>query len=113
MFAKTNFVGTFLCVIVIACAATSATAEPSERELINKINAIDNESSLYLFGGLSVEKSSSASAQSSGRSDEGLVERAIRYVRSHELKFTVPEENAEIEGVLLYREYLKSLWLFF
>ncbi|XP_053670148.1 uncharacterized protein LOC128720500 [Anopheles nili] len=79
----------------VACAETSK----QESDLIGLINEIDNEPRFSLFGGLAVERSEdyAARAYSAGRSSEDLVDRTVRYLGSHTLKFNVPSDETTVE----------------
>lgn len=85
--------------IVLLAFIAISKAEPSDREVIEMINQIDNEKSLNLFGGLSVVESKNFGERSaSWMSSEDAVDRAVRYLNSHELKFAVPNESRAAEG---------------
>lgn len=85
--------------IVLLALVVITKADYSDRELVNMIDNIDNERALYLFGGLSVEKSKSARSVPYGA--ESVVERAIRYMEQHELKFNIPDTDPAVEGIVL------------
>lgn len=93
--------------IVLLAFIAISNAEPSDREVIDMINQIDNEKSLNLFGGLSVVESENAGERSaSWMSTENVVDRAVRYLNSHELKFAVPNESRAAEGNFFLFIYL-------
>lgn len=81
---------------IVVCAAY-AIDDPAITSLISSIDDLDNEKSLYLFEGLSIEKVDvPMSGPRSVTSD--VLERALQYMESHQIKFTVPEDDNEIEG---------------
>jgi hypothetical protein len=55
---------------------------PSDSEIISMIDKLDDEQSLPLFGGLSLEKVESVN-DISPRSSETLTDRIVRYLKSH------------------------------
>lgn len=81
---------------LIACAASENVA-PSDEKVISLIDQLDNEESLPLFGGLSLEKVEESDEVSS-RSSESLTDRLIRYVRSHKLNFEISEARSSVGG---------------
>lgn len=64
---------------------------PTDSEIISMIDKLDEEKSLPLFGGLSLEKVESAS-DNSARSIETLTDRIVHYLKSHSVNF---ENNFE------------------
>lgn len=62
---------------------------PTDSEIISMIDKLDDEQSLPLFGGLSLEKVESASddASISARMTESLTDRLVRYLKSHSVNF--------------------------
>ena len=85
--------------VVLVGSVLAADSLPEDKKVVDLINEIDKEKSVYLFGGLSVERSPqngrSISVQSTG---EAIVDRAIQYMNEHTLKFKVPEDDATVEG---------------
>ncbi|XP_055645482.1 uncharacterized protein LOC129782019 [Toxorhynchites rutilus septentrionalis] len=82
----------------VAIAAAAAANSKEEQRVIHLIDEIDAESSFPLFGGLSVERSDAADGRSFGAfgGDEDLAERAVRYLSTHTVQFSIPEgENDE------------------
>lgn len=70
----------------------SVRADDTEREFINAIDIADSEKSMYLFGGLSVEKISG------GRSYQpasNVLDRVEQYLETHELKWSTSAEEEE------------------
>lgn len=89
--------------IVLLAFIAISNAEPSDRDVIDMINQIDNEKSLNLFGGLSVVESENVGERSaSWMSTESAVDRAVRYLNSHELKFAVPNESRAADGNFVF-----------
>lgn len=64
---------------------------PTDSEIISMIDKLDEEQSLELFGGLSLEKVESAN-DVSPRSSETLTDRIVRYLKSHSVSL---ENNSE------------------
>lgn len=64
---------------------------PTDSEIISMVDKLDEEQSLPLFGGLSLEKVESAN-DISARSSETLTDRIVRYLKSHSVNF---ENNFE------------------
>lgn len=87
-------------VIVVLCMATvncfDVCANNDDKCVENKIKEYvdnaDQEGSIPLFGGLSIDKVRGVEPLPSSN-DESLVGRVQRYMQSHELKFQVPEEK--------------------
>lgn len=81
-----------LCAIAIIIAFVGCVAcenVPTDDQVISMIDKLDDEQSLPLFGGLSLEKvegSTAASARS-----ESLIDRIVRYLKSHEVNFELSE----------------------
>lgn len=84
----------FLTVAAVPISANSAT-DPTA-ELVQTIDKLDQETSLPLFGGLSVERMANAAAAPRSGS-ETLLERAERYMQTHQVQFNVPQ-NEENDG---------------
>lgn len=78
------------------CAKPQIVNDKENVNIINLINDIDAEKSLYLFGGLSVEKVNGARGGRSFASDVADVQERVQdYLESHELKFNVPEDSVD------------------
>lgn len=61
---------------------------PSDSEIISMIDKLDEEQSLPLFGGLSLEKVEGANEViSSARNSQSLTDRVISYLKSHSVNF--------------------------
>lgn len=88
-----------LCAIAIIVAFIGCVAcenIPSDDQVISMINKLDDEQSLPLFGGLSLEKvegTNDASARS-----ESLTDRIVRYLKSHEVNFELSEARDSSVG---------------
>lgn len=90
-----------ICAIIIFTFAIvgSALSEnnvPSDDEVKKMIDDLDDEQSLSLFSGLSIEKIVN-SDQVSPRSED-LTDRIIRYVRSHRVNLDLSEERSDVGG---------------
>lgn len=88
---------TILIVAFIGCALSEDIAKTDE-EVISLINQLDDEESLPLFGGLSLEKVENSDQVSAPRGSESLTERLIRYVRSHKVNFEISEARSSVGG---------------
>lgn len=78
--------------LLLAAVCLSVRADDTEREFINAIDIADSEKSMYLFGGLSVEKISG------GRSYQpasNVLDRVEQYLETHELKWSTSAEEEE------------------
>lgn len=71
-----------LCVFAAFVAAASADVSV---ELMNSIDDLDQDQSVQVFGGLTVERVANGGGARSGA--ESLVERVERYMAQHEIKF--------------------------
>ncbi|KFB51858.1 AGAP003466-PA-like protein [Anopheles sinensis] len=106
MAVKRCFLVAALAVVAFGAVAYADSATKEETELIGVINEIDSEPRFPLFGGLAVERSADYEARAFGaRSNEDLAERAVRYLASHTLKFSVPTEENTVEG-----ETMECFW---
>lgn len=88
-----------LCAIAVIIAFIGCVAcenAPSDDQVISMINKLDEEQSLPLFGGLSLEKVES-SDEASARS-ESLTDRIIRYLKSHKVNFEISEARSSVGG---------------
>lgn len=77
---------------LIGYVSVSCEKIPMDSEIISMIDKLDEEQSLSLFGGLSLEKVESAN-DASPRSSESLTDRIVRYLKSHSVNFD--NENFE------------------
>jgi hypothetical protein len=77
-------------VLSIICGGL-AIAENSDSDLIKLINNIDNEKSLYLFGGLSVERIDYGARSFGAVPATDFVDRANQYLETHELSLALPK----------------------
>lgn len=90
-------------VVLFAVVCATATALPhqqdTEKDLVNMINRIDNEQSMYLIGGLRVERTESGRAFGASTAGESLVDRTERFLQTHELTmdFGDDEQTPETE----------------
>jgi hypothetical protein len=79
---------------LIGCIASENV--PTDDQVIAMINNLDEEQSLPLFGGLSVEKVE-GSDEASARS-ESLTDRIVRYLKSHKVNFEISEARSSVGG---------------
>uniref|UniRef100_A0AAG5CMW2 Protein osiris 15 n=1 Tax=Anopheles atroparvus TaxID=41427 RepID=A0AAG5CMW2_ANOAO len=99
MAVKRCFLVAALAVVAFGAVAFADETTKEESAVISVINEIDNEPQFPLFGGLTVERSADYEVRAFGaRSTEDLAERAVRYLASHTLKFSVPSEENTVEG---------------
>lgn len=88
-------------VVLFAVVCATATALPhqqdTEKDLVNMINRIDNEQSMYLIGGLRVERTENGRAFGGSVAGESLIDRTERYFQSHELSMDFGEEAPETQ----------------
>lgn len=84
---------------------------PTDSEIISMIDKLDEEQSLPLFGGLSLEKVESVN-DVSPRSSETLTDRIVRYLKSHsvnfENSFEAREGKSSIRPVKIIKKKVKS-----
>jgi hypothetical protein len=85
---------TKLIVFAIICCGL-AVAENSDSDLIKLIDNIDNEKSLYLFGGLSVVKIDDARSFGAVPANN-FVDRAREYLETHELSMALPKAGKNL-----------------
>lgn len=87
------------CVVlcVFAACVVSAFADVSV-DLLNSIDQLDQEQSVQVFGGLTVERVANAGgAARSGQ--ESVVDRVERYMTQHEIKFAgFGAEETQVQG---------------
>ncbi|CAH1729614.1 unnamed protein product [Chironomus riparius] len=84
-----------LCISSIACEKI-----PTDSDVISMIDKLDEENSLPLFGGLTLEKVESAN-DNSPRSSESLTDRIISYLKSHTVNYELSEaRTGEARGKL-------------
>lgn len=81
---------------LIGCAISENV--PTDDQVISMIDQLDNEESLPLFGGLSLEKVDDSEEVSSRSLSESLTERLIRFVRSHKVNFEISEARSSVGG---------------
>lgn len=82
----------FFTVIIAALCISSIACEkiPTDSEVISMIDKLDEENSLPLFGGLTLEKVENAN-DNSPRSSESLTDRIISYLKSHTVNYELSE----------------------
>uniref|UniRef100_A0A1A9W5M8 Uncharacterized protein n=1 Tax=Glossina brevipalpis TaxID=37001 RepID=A0A1A9W5M8_9MUSC len=87
--------------VVVATFVCSTIALPkqdnSEKDLLNMIDKIDNVPSMPLFGGLRVDRIENGRSFGSSKAIESFDERAERYLETHQLNFSFPENDEEEE----------------
>lgn len=89
-----------ICTVIIAALCISCIAcekIPTDSEVISMIDKLDEEKSLPLFGGLTLEKVESAN-DNSPRSSEDLTSRIIRYLKSHSINYDLSEARSSVGG---------------
>lgn len=86
-----------LALIVFVAIISSAICDyvPTDTEAIELIDRLDNEKSLELFGGLRLDKIEGG--DDSPRS-EGLLDRAVRYIKTHQVNFELEEARSSNVG---------------
>ena len=88
---------TKLCAIAMIVAFIGFVAcedVPSDDQVISMVNKLDEEQSLPLFGGLSLEKVDENINEASARSSESLNDRIVRYLKSHKVNFEISEARS-------------------
>lgn len=91
---------TKLCAVAIIVAFVGCVAcenVPSDEQVVGMINKLDEEQSLELFGGLSLEKVE-GSDEASARSGESLADRIVRYLKSRKVNFDLSEARSSVGG---------------
>lgn len=91
----------FFTVIIAALCITSIACEkiPTDSEVISMIDKLDEENSLPLFGGLTLEKVVESANDNSPRSSENLTDRIIRYLKSHSVSYyDISEARSSVGG---------------
>lgn len=91
---------TKLCAIAIIVAFIGCVAceiVPSDEQVVSMIDKLDEEQSLPLFGGLSLEKVDDKE-MASARSGESLADRIVRYLKSHKVNFELSEARSSVGG---------------
>lgn len=76
-------------IIFFACTFL-CKGDAIESQVSQLIDDVDNQQELYLFGGLTIEKFNNVSVEDV-RSSSTLIERIDRYLKTHTLKYEVPE----------------------
>ncbi|KAI9584861.1 uncharacterized protein LOC119634634 [Glossina fuscipes] len=87
------------CVVFVATLVGSTVALPkqdnSEKDLLNMIEKMDNVPSLPLFGGLRIDRVENGRSFGSSKAVESFDERAERYLETHQLNFSFPDDDEE------------------
>lgn len=91
---KTKFCSIALIAVLVSCVACENV--PTDDQVISMINKLDEEQSLPLFGGLSVEKVEN-SDDTSARF-ESLTDRIVRYLKSHKVNLELNEARSSVGG---------------
>lgn len=83
------------CAILVfaTCLAATSAHEVSDKEIIRMIDDIDSDETVPLFGGLNIVRSQQTSRNFESFNNE-IADRAVQYLRSHELKFSVPADES-------------------
>lgn len=96
---------------------SSPQLDDSEKSLVKLLNKIDKVDSLPLFGGLRIDRVQSDNGRrfTSVNNMESLEAKAEQYLSTHELNFSIPNEEQEEEfngrsmtGKAKLKEFLKS-----
>lgn len=104
-----------LCAIAILFAIIGLGAcesIPSDEQVVSMINKLDEEPSLPLFGGLTLEKVEDSNDESPR--SESLADRIVRYLKSHKVNFDISEARSgssvggKIKPVIVKK--VKSTW---
>lgn len=87
------------CACALLLCVTAVDNEPAE-QLIKSIDDLDSEPSVYLFGGLSIDRIGDG-VPTGPRSvtAEPIFDRAINYLQSHEIKFSMNDDGGNVEGM--------------
>lgn len=85
-----KFVAIAIIVAFVGCVVCESV--PSDEQVVSMINKLDEEQSLPLFGGLTLEKAENVD-EVSARS-ESLTDRIVRYLKSHKLNFDISEARS-------------------
>lgn len=88
-----------LCAVAIIIAFVGCVAcedVPSDDQVVNMINELDEVPSLPLFGGLTLEKVPN-SHEVAARS-ESLADRIVRYLKCHKVNFEISEARSSLGG---------------
>ena len=99
---------TLIAIIFALLGFVSCEKIPTDSEVISMIDKLDDEPSLPLFGGLSLEKVESASEASiSARMTESLSDRLVRYLKSHSVNldnFEARSNGGKIKPVKIIKK---------
>lgn len=92
-----------VCALLLCVAAAAAAAEEPAEQLIKSIDELDREQSVYLFGGLSINRiGDGVPTGPRSVSSEPIFDRAIDYLQTHEVKFSLSDDGANVEGMSKY-----------
>lgn len=81
----------------------------TDSEVISMIDKLDEEQSLPLFGGLSLEKVESVNDITTPRSSETLTDRIVRYLKSHSVNFENTSEARSNGGKIRPVKIIKKV----
>lgn len=87
------------CVCALLLCVAAAADEPAD-QLIKSIDELDREPSVYLFGGLSIDRiGDSVPTGPRSLTAEPIFDRAINYLQSHEINFSMNDDGRDVEGM--------------
>lgn len=82
--------------LLLILSVSVVKSDSVEQKLSKLLNEANKNKSIYLFGGLSLEKTEDQREFSSSKDD--LVEQFSHFLNSHVLQFSVPKENQLTNG---------------
>lgn len=89
-----------MCSLMIATVAMAKATVSIDQQLISSIDDLDQEKSLPLFGGLSIQRIGDGFPSGPRSADVTILERAVSYLQSHEFKLTMSDDQEEnVQGV--------------
>lgn len=97
-----NKISVIFVIIFISCCLTNAInalSNDDNIELVQSIDDLDSENSLYLFNGLTIEKIENTPRTMDTFNLKTFTDRAIHYLNTHTLKFSMANIDNHIEGI--------------
>ena len=82
-----------IAIIVAFIGYVACENVPTDEQVVTLINKLDEEQTLPLFGGLTLEKVENSDEVSSR--SEGLTDRIVRYLKSHKVNFEISEARSD------------------
>lgn len=99
---KFTIVCVVMCSFLVATIMAKATVS-IDQQLISSIDDLDQEKSLPLFGGLSIQRIGDGFPSGPRSVDVSILDRAVSYFQSHEIKLSMSEDkNGNVQGVFLH-----------